>query len=60
MVKNLKFVFVRIENIVGKEENAVFSPFLTMFSKDCFRRVVKGWGLCGKELNQTVKKETYA
>ena len=42
--KNLKLAFGRIENIVGKGENAGyqhFSPFPTMFSKDFFLSVVK-------------------
>ena len=40
------FVFDRIENIVGKGENAgflAFSPFPTMFSKGFLFKVVKNW-----------------
>ena len=39
----IEYVSERIENIVGKEENAgypAFSPFSTMFSKDLF---FPGW-----------------
>ena len=42
--EKLKFVLGRVENIVGKEENAglpAFSPFSTMFSKAFIYRVVK-------------------
>ena len=42
--ENLKFVWGRIENIVGKGVNAslpAFSPFPTMFSKFFFIKVVK-------------------
>ena len=35
------FVLDSVENIVGKGENAAFSPFLTMFSNGFFLRVVK-------------------
>ena len=35
-----KFVLGRVENIIGKGENAGFSPF-PMFSKGLFVRVVK-------------------
>ena len=44
-MQKLKFVLGRVENIVGKGENAelpAFSPFPTMFSKYYFFRVVKG------------------
>ena len=37
-------VFNRLENIVGKGENASYQRFLTMFSKGSFL-----WGLCDKE-----------
>ena len=34
MTYKMKFVFGRVENILGKrEENAAFHPFPTMFSK---------------------------
>ena len=39
VTQKLKFGLQRIENIVGKGENA-FSPFPSMFSKDPFLRVV--------------------
>ena len=45
-------VFFKVENIVGKGENARyqhFLPFPAVFSKTFFYRVVKS-GLCGKEL----------
>ena len=46
-----KFAFDRVENIVGKGENAAFSPFTTIFSKGFFLKVVNSWdcavkGLC--------------
>ena len=37
--KNIKFAILKVENIVGKGENAGyqhFFPFLTLFSKDFF------------------------
>ena len=40
----MNFLRGRVENIVGKGENAgnpAFSPFFTMFSKGYFPRVVK-------------------
>ena len=40
VTEKLKFVLGRVENIVGKGENAG-SPFPTMFSKGFFLRVVK-------------------
>ena len=45
VTEKLKFVLGRVENIVGKAENAgtTFSPFPTMFSKSFFLRVVKSW-----------------
>ena len=33
--------FDMVENIVGKEENAPFSPFPILFSRGCFIRVGK-------------------
>ena len=33
VIEKLEFVLGRVENIVGKEENAALSPFPTMFSK---------------------------
>ena len=44
VTQNLKFLLERIENIVGKGENACcqhFFPFPTMFSKGFFLKVVK-------------------
>ena len=44
----------RVENIVGKGENAdyqYFSPFPTMFSKGLFVRVVKSQDCVVKSLN---------
>ena len=32
----MKFVFGRVKNILGKQENAAFHPFPTMFSKGFF------------------------
>ena len=48
-------LFVRVENTVGKGENAdlsAFSPFPTVFSKAFFFRVVKSLDFCGKGLNR--------
>ena len=50
VTQKLKFVFGRVENIVGKGENAGYQHFLTMFSKGFFLKVVKKSGLCGKKL----------
>ena len=44
LTQKLKFVFERVENIVGKGENAgnpAFSSFPTMFSKSFLYRVLK-------------------
>ena len=44
VTQKLNFILGRLENIVGKGENAGyqhFFPFPTMFSKDFFLRVVK-------------------
>ena len=46
VIEKLKFVFGRVENIVGKGERrkcwlSPFSPFPTMFSKSLFLRVAK-------------------
>ena len=51
VVKNLKFVLGRVENIVGKEENAGCQHFLlfALFQKASFTRSLK-LRLCGKEL----------
>ena len=35
MTQNLNFVLGRVENIVGKGENAGYKHFLPMFSKVC-------------------------
>ena len=51
LTEKVKFVLGRIENIVGKGENAglpAFSLFPTTFSKVFFIRVVRIG--CGKEL----------
>ena len=47
VTQKLNFVKEWVENIVGKGENA-FSPFLSMFSKAFFHRVVKNRGWVGK------------
>ena len=44
VIEKLKFVLERVENIVGKRENAVYQHFLlfpTMFSKGFFFKVFK-------------------
>ena len=48
--KNLKFILGRVENIVGKGENAGYQHFLhfPLFSKVVFLRVVKSWDYVGK------------
>ena len=53
MAQNLKFVLGRVENIVGKGENAgyAFTSFPTLFSEAFLFWVVKS-RLCGKELSQ--------
>ena len=41
----LEIILGRVQNIMGKGENAVyqhFSPFRTMYSKVFFTRVIKG------------------
>ena len=46
VTEKLKIVLGRIENIVGKGENAgyqYFSPFPKMFSKGFFFKVVESW-----------------
>ena len=55
--KKLKLVLGRVENIVGKGENAVYQHFLLFprcFHKTPFSRLLKV-GLCGKELKQFLK-----
>ena len=50
----LNYVFDRVENIVGKEENVSyqpFSPFPTMSSKIFLFQGHSNWGLFGKGLN---------
>ena len=55
MTEKLKLVLGRVENIVGRGENAAFSPFPTMFSKGFFLRVVKTQD-CVLELTLVVVK----
>ena len=45
VIQIAEFVLDRIENIVGKEEDAGYQDFSfpTMFSKGFFFRVVKSW-----------------
>ena len=43
LAEELKFALGRVENIVGKGENAGFQHFLTIFSKGFYLRVVKSW-----------------
>ena len=58
VTQNVKYVFHRIENIVGKEENAVTSIFF--FSHHVFKRlfppVRQKSSLCGKGLRNRVLK----
>ena len=54
VTEKLKFVLGRLENIVGKGENAgysLFSPFPTMFSKVFFSKVIKSWDCVLKSLS---------
>ena len=53
VTQKFNFVFRRVENFVGKEENAGyqhFSPFFTMFSKTFIFRVVKSQDYVVKSL----------
>ena len=50
MIEKLKFVLQSIESIVEKGENADYHHFL--FFPQCFQKVSKRSGLCGKELNE--------
>ena len=48
VTEKLKFVWARLENIVGKMRKCwlpAFSPFPTMFSKDFFFKVVESQGI---------------
>ena len=52
MTEKLKFLKGRVENIVGKGENAGYQHFLffpTMFSKGFILMVLKSQGSCDKE-----------
>ena len=42
VTQNIKVVFEKVENYVGKGENAGFSPFPTMFSKRVLECVKSG------------------
>ena len=56
--QKLKFALGRVENIVGKGENAVYQHFLLFpqcFQKASSLRSIKS-GLCGKELMHLQKK----
>ena len=51
ITKQVKFVFERVESIVGKGENAGYQHFLLFpqfLQKGLFLKVVKSQGLCGK------------
>ena len=57
VTEKLKFVFGRVENIVGKRRKCwlpAFSPFPTMFSKGFFVRVVKSLDCVVKSFNPIV------
>ena len=52
VTEKLTFLLERVENIMGKEENAGYQHFLlfpTMFSRNLIQGHQKS-GLCGKEL----------
>ena len=56
LIKKLKFIWERVENTVGKGENAGYQHFLLLlqcFQKLSFPEVFKV-GLCGKELSLIV------
>ena len=53
VTEKFKFVLGRVENIMGKEENAD-SPFPIMFSKGLFVRVIKSRDCVVKGLNSTI------
>ena len=50
VTQNVIFVLGRVENIVGKVENACYHFLLFTSSKSVFLRVVKSQELCGKAL----------
>ena len=52
VTQNLKFILERVENIVGKGENACYKHFLLLpqYFQSFFFRVVKKSGLCGKRV----------
>ena len=53
LAKNMKYGFYRVENIVGKGENAGnqhFPPFPQCFQRCFFFQGRSKSGLCGKEL----------
>ena len=55
VTQKLKFVLWKVENIVGKEENAGYSIFF--FSHNVFKRPLpaeKKSGLCGKDVYSTI------
>ena len=54
LLKIIFLVFDRVENTVGKGENAGYQHFLLFLSvfKGLFTQGPKKSGLCGKELNQ--------
>ena len=58
MTEKLKFVLERVENIVGKRENAGYQHFLLFplcFLKASFSRSLKVGVVCGKKLNEIIK-----
>ena len=56
--ETLKTVYGRVENFVGKGENAAYQHFLLFpqcFQKSIFWGGSVEVGICGKELNQSTK-----
>ena len=59
LLKNIEIVFHRMENTVGKGENAGFQHFLLFpqgFQKRVFPQCSRKWSMCGKALIQTYNK----
>ena len=61
VTQNIKVVFHRIENIVGKNAGyQVFSSFPTMFSKGLFPPVLQKSSLCDKGLIYILREKSLA
>ena len=61
VTQDIKVVFLRIENIVGKEENAGYQHFLLFpqcFQKAFFPPVRQKSSLCGRGLTKKDKEQS--